>query len=1420
MKKILYILFIWLCSFQWLQAQTYTITHDVPWHTENQNMWGPNGTPFNLNFSYELFNVQFDTAMSFGFMEDIPLIGDVGAMFNMNLHLLLASEFAMYGWTTGWIDIDYPVEITYEIPNNYTFNPGEIVTIKTNYEVLPGWELYSHFPQAGVVYLDLEYGFGINLDADVCLGGCTNIPIMNINVPDDSIAIFYLNGQTGEVAYPCYDPNNFPPFTICHDDVLPITFNNLFGIGLSGWITLPYIPTTDWLNTDDPCHQILGANGDSTYAYIELDIIQFLSFLAGFIPPPQGPAIQQFLQMLHGTYSFSIITIEYNLLSAYLTMTNTLQQDLTFTPTVLTVFTFPTPVEYWVEDPHNGNQIVAQGISDSIAFPTCMNFKYRYPCFGWPQMPIGAAAHLDNQFNNHVWDSMAFSFIIQALEFTITIDIPFKNAVVVPEFCLPLPETKPDESEQIINEICSPAITGEEYAELKQLLDSTGTGGTYDDGSGETEPPQILDWTFHIGPLIDLSLPLGYIPLTWYDNTWEMGGFDEDTIFPGFVMIPNPEFQLVNVTHSDNICAGDSIGTITVTVANGTPPYIYTWSNGIVDTSYSTTNSISGLQAGTYYVTVSDINGCSHVEQITIIETNPPINITLTPVHVLCHGDSTGIIYSQVSGGTPPYIYQWLPIGGNSPNATNLPAGNYILSVVDAVGCPEVDSVTITEPATYVAVVLDSLQHVSCFGGTNGYIAITTFDGTPPYTYLWSNGSTQQDLSNIPAGTYTVTITDNNGCTITLTETVNEPPLLAGIIMPTHVTCYGLSNGSANLIVGGGTPPYTYLWNTGDTSEDLFNLPTGTYSVTITDANGCVAYANTFINQPFAPLSATYQVTDVLCHGFHTGVIDLTPSGGTPPYSYQWSSGQTTQDLNNIPAGQYSVTITDYNGCTETYQITVNEPPTYVSITLNTTDIRCYGELNGAIDLTITGGVPPYQVQWSNGASNEDINYLSAGMYYVTVTDSHGCTIVDSALVREPQKLYASITENVVICIHDTAHLYVSATGGTPGYTFTWNTGSHDTLIHVWPTTTTNYSVTVTDTRGCISVSSSTVQVRPPITAMVQINDTILCEGEPLVFSGTIQGGSGNYTITLNDTLAITLPFTMYPHITSGYQIKVDDNCNTPPVYFNFFVRVVPSPSNNIQAHPTSGCQPLVVQFYETSPDEGQQYIWNFGDPNSSNTSTLKNPVHIFNQPGTYTISLTTINNYGCKTQQIIPNLIEVYANPVSIFVTDPLTINMLNTNVHFINLSTGASSYYWNFGDGDSSSLESPYHLYPTIPADYQVYLVAISDQGCKDTSWQTIHVIGDYTFYAPTAFSPDRDGKNESWRVFATNINFETFHLIVYDRWGEIIFESKNIEKEWDGTTKSGEKAPVGTYTWMATFKDNNNVTRIKTGPVTIIY
>ncbi|PKP18487.1 MAG: hypothetical protein CVU05_13440, partial [Bacteroidetes bacterium HGW-Bacteroidetes-21] len=543
MKKFVILLFLisTLVFSKKSNAQSYTITHDIYWATYYQNMWGPNGSPFSINVNLPLFHIEFDTNIQLGWM-DTTLGIVTGAMFELDNWLVIGSTFEMSGWESGYVDVIYPVETELTIPNDYTFNPGEIVTINSEYTVLPGAELVSQFPQAGIISLDLDFGFGLNLDATVCLAGCTTIPIIDVNIPLDSIAIFYLNGQTGEVVYPCIQ-NGWIAF--CEDDVLPITFNNLWGIGLSGWITLPYIETTDYLDLSDPCHQQLIANGDSNYMFLNLDIIQFLSAIAGLIPPPQGPAIQQFLGMLQGTYDLGGgIYVEYNLLSAWFDITNTMQQDLTFNPTVQTIFSFPTPVEYTVTNPHNGNQIVDQGVSDLIAFPTCCDLNYRYPCYGWPELEIGYSAHLYNEFTNHVWDSLAFTFSIEALEFTFHIPFPFVKSYTIPEMCI---HALNENGESVA--FCLPEITNEEFYPNLQTKGELAQDSTKDGG------PK-LDW--HIGPLIDMDIPIGYIPITWYNNTWELDGF-LDTIFAPITMIPNPEFEFISIVGNDNICAGDSI---------------------------------------------------------------------------------------------------------------------------------------------------------------------------------------------------------------------------------------------------------------------------------------------------------------------------------------------------------------------------------------------------------------------------------------------------------------------------------------------------------------------------------------------------------------------------------------------------------------------------------------------------------------------------------------------------------------------------------------------------------------------------------------------------------------------------------------------------------------------------------------------
>jgi hypothetical protein len=239
---------------------------------------------------------------------------------------------------------------------------------------------------------------------------------------------------------------------------------------------------------------------------------------------------------------------------------------------------------------------------------------------------------------------------------------------------------------------------------------------------------------------------------------------------------------------------------------------------------------------------------------------------------------------------------------------------------------PLTASVTITEPTATLGATTTQTD-VLCFGNSTGAIDLTINGGTAPYAYLWSNGSTSEDLSNVAAGTYSVTITDANGCSMTSSVTIAEPAAtLAASTTQTDVLCFGNSSGAVDLSVVGGAAPYTYLWSNGATTEDLSNVAAGTYNVTITDGNGCTITSSVTITEPTATLGATTTQTDVLCFGNSTGAIDLTINGGTAPYAYLWSNGSTSEDLTNIAAGTYDVTITDGNGCTITSSVTITEP--------------------------------------------------------------------------------------------------------------------------------------------------------------------------------------------------------------------------------------------------------------------------------------------------------------------------------------------------------------------------------------------------------------------------------------------------------------------------------------------------------------
>jgi hypothetical protein len=460
----------------------------------------------------------------------------------------------------------------------------------------------------------------------------------------------------------------------------------------------------------------------------------------------------------------------------------------------------------------------------------------------------------------------------------------------------------------------------------------------------------------------------------------------------------------ITVGEVGNTCVGQKDGSITInTTGSG---LVYDWSHG------ASTEDLTGLAEGQYFLKITDENGCTDTALVEV-PANPEINLSPTVTDVLCNAGTTGSINLGASGGTGTLSYSWSPnTSDNSEIVSNLSAGTYSVTVTDAEGCQIIRDIKVGEPNSALsgtAVASD----VSCNGGSNGAVEVFPTGGTPGYTYTWSDGSiTNKDRVGLSQGMVTVTITDANNCTHDITATVDEPTLLSAVLSPDSVSCYGGADGSISSTVSGGTEPYAYLWNNGKTTTGLSNLSAGSDTLTLTDANGCKVTKDTTVGQPASALTialASGSTPDsVSCYGGADGAIDLSVSGGTPAYSYNWSNGSSAEDLSGLSAGGYSVEVTDAKLCTAVKSFVVSQPaPLLLSATVQ--DAACPATADGSIDLTVYGGQAPYTFSWSatEGSNNslsggdtvEDPSSLLPDTYNVTVTDANGCTAMLSAVV-------------------------------------------------------------------------------------------------------------------------------------------------------------------------------------------------------------------------------------------------------------------------------------------------------------------------------------------------------------------------------------------------------------------------------------
>lgn len=909
-------------------------------------------------------------------------------------------------------------------------------------------------------------------------------------------------------------------------------------------------------------------------------------------------------------------------------------------------------------------------------------------------------------------------------------------------------------------------------------------------------------------------------------------------------------------------CVGSANGSINITIGNSQAPLNIVWSNG------GNTQQINNLASGTYSVTVTDAHNCS-VTGSYLITANPNPTPTISGTTAFCQGQS-----SVLNAGGPYSSYLW-STGAQTQSITVNTPGTYTVTVSNSAGCQGTASKTITVYSLPSPSITPSGPTAFCNGGS---VSLNAGSFT---TYNWSTAQNTQSITVNSTGTYSVTVTDAHNCSnstsIPVTVYNNPNP----VITPNGPTAFCIG-GSVNLNAGNYS---SYSWSTSSNSSNITVNSSGTYSVTITDANNCTGYAS--IPVTVYPLPVPNAGADVtMCLGNTTS---LNASGGI---SYQWSNGTSNNpnSVNPQVTTTYTVTVTDINQCSatdnvvvniypitslftvvtpicmdnstivtytgngsssatynwnfnggtstsgsgsgpitvhfgtsgpQTISLTVQEPnctlsaPTSLPVTVYNildsivkNDVSCFGGNNGEINIIPSGGMGTYTYSWSTGANTSNITNLPIGNYTVTVSDALGCTESSSVNINQAPLLVATIIDSTaVLCFQgSTGTATVIGSGGTSPYLYNWSpaggSGSIGTGLSVG-----TYVVTISDHFGCTATDNVIIS-EPPL--LVLAIDTVI---QPLCNGGTDgsatvigSGGFGSYTYLWN-----CFPPQSSAHATAlhsgNYIVTVTDGNNCQTVLNVPVGQPAPIVINpvSINEHCINYCDGQTLANV-TGGIIPYSFKWNTSPVQTSNPATAL-------CVGEYHVTVTDSHNCTSTASVIVgtSSLITALAsaNPI---------VGILPVNVNFTFTGSGANQYFWDFGDGGNSNVQNPSHLYTTNGV-FTVTLTVNSGSPdfCEDVTTLTIEILKPSSVIIPNVFTPNNDGQNDYFYAKSEGLVLE--EMIIYNRWGEKVYSSTEIGGKWDGVESNGKAAADGTYFYVFTGKGFDNVDYARNGSVTLI-
>ena len=663
------------------------------------------------------------------------------------------------------------------------------------------------------------------------------------------------------------------------------------------------------------------------------------------------------------------------------------------------------------------------------------------------------------------------------------------------------------------------------------------------------------------------------------------------------------------------------------------------------------------------------------------------------------------------------------------------------LTTTSAQSCFAVDSIVVTSPLP----ISSSITNTTAFcGQANGTATVVATGGNGGYSYSWSTipSQTSATATNLLPGTYYVTIEDVLGCTsIDSTVIPDAAGPTISLSNTIDVSCNGLSNGEATVSTSGGTQPISVTWNTtpSQSGNTASGLAAGAYMAYATDSAGCIDSVQIIINQPNL-LTVSINSVNAVC-GLPTGSATATASGGTLNYSYAWSNGQSGANATNLGAGNYTVTVTDPNGCIATQTVAISQAGSPSLNLLTQTNVNCFGGNNGAATVNASGGTQPYSFQWNTvpvqntaAASN-----LAAGTYTVTVTDANNCRDQLTVTITEPPLLTANVVTTPNGCLNSTPNGTAGATvqGGTAPYVYSWST----TPMQIGPFASGllpgNYSVTVTDARGCQVVASGTVGQIPSPTVTAG-PDQSFCEGEGgAMISAVGSGGTPGYyyswwcatppcgldSVNDNDPLA-------NPNSSQWYYVQVTDTNGCVSNVDSVFVTVLPKPivdagPDIILCGDSAPCQILTPTISNASGP----YTYNWIPSAGLNNASILNPCARPDTTTIYTLVVTAGN--GCTsdfTTTDTLSTVTVFVNPIPVADAGPDRDICLGDSIVLQGTATQAGPQYdfeWTPANGLSATTIANPSASPLITTDYTLVVWSNGCPSYADSVNVAVHTI-----------------------------------------------------------------------------------------------